>query len=519
MSKNQYRSNVKLAGAGGVTIKLQFKDPPPAGNSWVIWSDNGEVCTPDELVNLFFPGGEDQKESSCDSNGVFLVPNSWHPCNRKDLPKDLPKKKKAARASVSAVEDPLRAPTRTKPKAPSTPRPKKPIPPSQIRTNGSGAIVGYCARKANFDPELRFYLAGAADMAYKMNKTDVQKRLMGGKVPMIGPLMALAVGDGDAIAWGYFQVCTFDARYSGKKIFAIRGTEKQQLKHNVITDHSLFRGGKGMKLFLVELAKVETALKDLLDAGHQVDYIVGHSLGGTCCEILAMRYGIPGMSFAAPGPFSDLETYNLIAKETNTDFDFEAVTSEDDFVCRQPRGKLLQKNGFKLANDMHIVKKVTKVSVGGHGMDNYCIAVGCPGFLEAHQEEFPQRARSGARSGPPPPPATRARASAFGSTDAIAVTFRTREQLLADLTEGDDGGGLFGDDAALREEAINEAAFDLHEDETVEEVGRKPKTAAKRGSTAGKKTTKAKTEMIPQEEEANVKKAKKKKKASVKKAN
>lgn len=42
---------------------------------------------------------------------------------------------------------------------------------------------------------LRCLLAAAADMAYNMNKTDIETRLWGGRVPMIGLLMVLACGD------------------------------------------------------------------------------------------------------------------------------------------------------------------------------------------------------------------------------------------------------------------------------------------------------------------------------------
>lgn len=182
-----------------------------------------------------------------------------------------------------------------------------------------------------FNDDLLQLLAAASLNAYDNLEggTKRNKRYMGKALDL------LLHGGHDSIGWSLLKI-QYHGKYADKYIFAIRGTDPS-VKNNLISDWSMYMGK--MDIIRHDISQVEEWYQQILDTGVTPDYITGHSLGGTVAEVMAAKYGIDGVSFAAPGPYSDNDDYNLIKglDKNITKSRFLAIVNPNDFVPNPSR--------------------------------------------------------------------------------------------------------------------------------------------------------------------------------------
>lgn len=262
---------------------------------------------------------------------------------------------------------------------------------------------------AFFGEELISILAAAAKFAYDCFM-DPEKY----GYPHAAPAFeVLETGNPDEIGYAFFRI-KYGKKYANKVIFAIRGTVPFETNNITEPDLAMFMGNRGV--FFRSLNKVETEFSQLIQESPRLkpDFVTGHSLGGTVAEVMCARHGIPGASFAAPGPYSANVKYNLIHGLVNHNgVPFRAVVNSRDKIPNISRDKVgtkfvLGKEETTDADLMHIVRIPHYVEPFGsnakqsHSASRYARAVG--ELKDSGFEEFYERGarrRADARSGRP----------------------------------------------------------------------------------------------------------------------
>ena len=111
-------------------------------------------------------------------------------------------------------------------------------------------------------------------------------------------------------------------------------------------------GAAGISWHQGFLAHAKVVQDWLIDEGHRVSFIIGHSLGAASAQILSAGYRVPAVAFAAPRPCRKQVTGAAAARCL-------CINRSDDRVCGLP-GKF-----FHLGN-----VRVCRPSVSGRGMDH-----------------------------------------------------------------------------------------------------------------------------------------------------